>query len=289
MSNKSLESLMYWFGPQPASLSFATGFRMNFGRWVEPNIQGVYVQPWTREDNMNAAREHALGYSVEGSVDSLTNPPVQIAMRQNQSPEFSWDFPDVKIHVDLETGKVGPNSFEFYSRWRNRPMFSDQGALARDMVVDLALHTDNFGENALSPIALHECKLLDMEASRPFLAGQTPATPSYKEKIVIPTADSVRIEEVDMKSFYSRVGNVVYYPAFREFVTCPQSWLYVPEKEAEMHIAARLKLNMEQTMQASRSILISHNYARLERMFSSSQLPLTYDAMVTLCKVILNR
>lgn len=288
VSNRNFENLVYWYGPQIASLSYAIGYTKGFGKFDEPVVKEAVVLPWGKDDQLVATRERYAAFSLgEANVVSI-QPPVLSTVGNQALYEPGWDLPNVSIRVDLAGSSIRPTEFSFYSSWRERTLSSRSGATPRTLLTDLALTTERLGENQSAQLSLHEWPLIDLNASKAFLGGQAPIVPNYVEDIITHEKGPKRLkhEQVDMEDHYKRMGNKMFMPAFREFALAPMAWLYVPDKEAEDFITARLGLTYEQKLQAERIIRISHNFAKLKRLLQPHQLPLDDARVNKLCEAI---
>lgn len=289
LSNRNFENLLYTFGPQMGALTYEIGYRMRYGDFYEPRVREAVVLPWAPEDQMVSARERYLAWRMPTPDLSIANTPILAAHpAAPNSPTFrpEWDLPNVEMRVNLDQPLVNPTEFSYWSPWRERMVSSIFGATPAALLLDLALTNESVGESQLSTLKLSDFKLVDMEKSSPYLAGQAPVKPQYTERIIVPRNGQADTVSVAMDDFYSRLGTTMFMPAFREYVLAPMSWLHVVDKEAEDFIAARLGLTWEQKLQAEQSIRISHNHAKLSRLLSGPQLPMTWDSVLALCKAL---
>jgi hypothetical protein len=287
-SNKNFESLIYTFSPQIAALSYSLGYIRSFGPFDEPHVREAITLPWGRDDQLIAARERYLAFQLGSDNIVPIQPPVQSSVRSAPGFAPQWDLPNVEFHVAIGKNEIAPDDISFYSPWRKRTLTLANGASPISLLTDIALTTERAGESLMDKSSMHEYGFLDRKESEPFLNGQEPSNPSYKENIVFPKpgTQDVTIKEVDLAPLYTRMGTTMYPPAFREFALAPLSWLYTPDKEAEDFISAQLALTYEQKLQAERVIRISHNHAKLSRLLTSDQLPMTEARMRGLCRAI---
>jgi hypothetical protein len=290
-SNTNMENLVYWYGPQQAALSFGVGYRFGYGRnYDEPRVQEAIVLPWSSQDQLVATRERSMAFNVAES-SAVFHPPV-ISMVGSSLPFLpTWDLPEVDIRVNLNSNDCVPTEYSFWSSWRERMLSTRLNASPQTLLTDLALTRERLGDAQHTGLALQSWDLLDLNASAETLGKQTYFSPSYEERIVVPNRASSRSTEtitVNMSDFYHRMGTVVFPPAFREFVMCPLSWLHVPDEAAENFISARLGLTEEQSLQAKRTIRISHNFHKLKRLLPDvRQLPISEAGMNQMCKALL--
>jgi hypothetical protein len=163
------------------------------------------------------------------------------------------------------------------------------GANPRTLLLDLALTNERLGESLTDKLSIADWDFVDFTASREYLGDQGPMESNYEEEIYLPDPNrkTLRVERVDLKDHYVQLGDMMIPPAFREFLLVPQSWLYVPDPEAELFIASRLALTREQRRQAERVIRLSHNFAKLKRLLTLKQLPLSEERFQHLCRAIL--
>jgi hypothetical protein len=190
--------------------------------------------------------------------------------------------------VSIGENQIAPDDISFYSPWRKRTLTLTNGASPVSLLTDIALTSERAGESLMDRASMQEFGFIDSKESKDFLNDQAPSNPSYKENIVYPKpgTQDVTVKEVDLGPLYTRMGTTMYPPAFREFALAPIHWLYTPDKEAEDYIAAQLALTYEQKLQAERTIRISHNHAKLSRLLTSDQLPMTEARMRGLCRAI---
>jgi hypothetical protein len=291
-SNKNIENLVYTFSPAIAALSYEIGYVVSVGPFDEPKTGEAIVLPWTKEDQLIAARERALAFELGADNTMVLQPPIQAGVRG--APEFApqWDLMNVNFTVDVSKTRIMPTEISFYSQWRKRTMLLSNGATPDLLLKDIALLNDGVGEGLMDKASLKDFGFIDTETSTPFLNKQAPVKPSYMEEILFPepgTKGTVSSRKIDMTPFYSRMGTTMYMPAFREFAFVPMHWLHVPDKEAEDFIAAKLALTYEQRLQAETVIRISHNYEKLSRLLTADQLPMTKPNLVALCTALVGR
>jgi hypothetical protein len=287
-SNKSIENLVYTFSPQIAALAYQIGYVRAFGPFDEPDTREAVTLPWTREDQLIAARERALSYELGTDNVMTLQPPIQAGVRGAPDFEPQWDIPEVQFTVDISKTRIMPTEISFYSKWRKRTMLLSNGATPETLLMDIALLNDGVGEGLMDKSSLKDFGFIDTPASREYLNKQAPVQPNYDEEILYPKSGGGNVTKVTvpMGPFYSRMGTTMYMPAFREFAYAPMHWLSVPDKEAEDYICARLALTYEQRLQAEKTIRISHNYSKLKRLLSVDQLPITEAKLLALCTAL---
>jgi hypothetical protein len=290
-SNKNIENLVFTFSPTIAALSYQIGYVKAFGPFDEPDAKEAITLPWTKEDQLIAARERALAFEMGSDNTMVLQPPIQAGVRG--APEFNaqWDLMNVQFTVDISKTRIMPTEISFYSQWRKRTMLLSNGATPDLLLRDIALLNDGVGEGLMDKSSLKDFGFIDTETSKPFLNDQAPVQPSYVEEILFPEPGTRAItsKQIDMSPFYSRMGTTMYMPAFREFAFAPLHWLHVPDKEAEDFIAAKLALTYEQRIQSESVIRISHNYAKLSRLLNTDQLPMTRERIRSLCDALVGR
>lgn len=286
-SNQNIEHMIYWFGPQQSSLTYTVGHLFKFGIFDELRPVEVYATlPWTPEDQVAAARERVMNVAHR-EIGAMMHTAVMAASPSDVSPMPTWDHQDVQIELKLNQESITPTGFSYFSAWRKRHVSVEHNESPLSFMHDLALANARYGEGVTSGKDVTSWDLLDLEESRSYLGGQAPvALPvsNFVESIYVPIgARRVIMKSVDMTRFYTSLGTTVFYPPFREFVTAPMSWLYFEDKAAEDYICAKLNLTWEEKQQSLRTIRISHNYARLEQLLSTPQLPISRLALERLC------
>lgn len=305
-SNRSLEQLVMWFGPQVAVLPFAVGYGMTYGPFLELRMKEQLPVAWSREDQMTAARERNFSATLIAAAAAVARTqgvapgfaraiPVITAVDASLTPEPSWDLPNITMKVDLDSSSAVPYEYSFFSTWRNRVVSSRHFATPQHVLAELALQHEQLGEGLTTGRTIDSWPLLDLKESEPFLGEQRPMNSvNWTEQIYVPstdpaTAGALKQIPVDMRTYYQRMGTMVLPPAFREYVLAPLAWLMVPDPEAEAHIAAYLGLTHEAKLQAERVIRISHNYAKLQRLLPKrDQLPLSPDQLERLLLAVSN-
>lgn len=290
-SNKNFENLVYTFSPQIAALSYHLGYVRSFGPFDEPQVREAITLPWSKDDQLIAARERYLAFSLGADNIVPIQPPVLSSVRGAPGFTPQWDLPNVEFHVDIDANQIAPSDITFFSPWRKRMMTKSNGASPMSLLVDIALTTERAGESLMDKSSMHEYGFLDTEESTPYLNAQAPLKPDYVEMIVLPIAGTREVGQrpIDMTELYTRMGTTMYMPAFREFALAPMHWLHTPDKEAEDYIAAKLALTYEQKLQAERVIRISHNHAKLSRLLNVDQMPMPRARMLALCQAISSR
>lgn len=288
-SNKNFENLVYTFSPQISALSYQIGYIRSFGPFDEPVVREALTLPWGKDDQLLAARERYLAFSLGKDNVVPIQPPVQASVRGAPGFAPQWDLPNVDFQVDISDSSVAPTDISFYSPWRKRVLTLSNGANPTSMLLDIALTTERAGESLMDKSSMVEFGFIDPEESAAFLNNQKSTRPNYVEQIAIPVNKKIELKEVDLTDLYTRMGTTMYMPAFREFAFAPMHWLHTPDQVAEDFISARLNLTYEARLQAERVIRISHNHAKLTRLLNANQLPMTKPRMLALCQAISNR
>lgn len=293
VSNRSFESLTYWVGPLQQQLVFPIGYSMSYGPFDELRTSAAFTLPWTREDQLIASRERNFTHTlVGGSLDR--NVPIAGTVEEGFEPQPMWDLPNVDIRVDLDSSKIMPTEYSYYSTWRARRVSDRFHFSPADMLQDLALSTDTAGEGRSSGRTLDSWPLLDLQMSKEHLGEKNVPfrleSEAWLDQFFFPhpaEAGVIGTKKVDMRPFYQRQGTTVLPPAFREYVMAPLSWLHIPDPEAEKFVVARLGMTYERALQAERVIRICVNYGKLRRLLpKATQLPVDLTKLKLLVKVL---
>lgn len=293
-SNRSLEALVYWAGPAQMTLGYGLGATFRFGNFYEPRVETVFSLPWSSDDQLMAARERALSFTLGGDKETLAmRSPVQVTMDNARAPKPRFDLREVKIRVNPNGEDIQASEFSYFSKWRDRTVSTRHGATQDTLLEELALMHETLGEGLCDKMSLADFPLIDLEESLQYLGGMAPNKESFVYDILRPVFDakegirSLEAVKVPMAPLFEKYGTTMFKPAFREYVMAPMNWLFVENEEAERYIAQYLGFNKTQRADAQRVIRISHNHARLKTLLSGPQLPLTDAKVGSLCRSLM--
>jgi hypothetical protein len=286
ISNGLLEQLRYSWGQHIGPHAFPIGTIVAYGPWSELRMTEQFTLDQSVGDYLTASREKAAGVLLSKSKKGAGAFGIQQPQRMTRGRTVhylvNWDFEEVKLRVDPSATSTQITEYYWDSKVRQRQVSSRFGMQPEDLLCELALEHEEYGEGLHGPLSITDWPFIDLENSRPFLGDKEPRQLDFKEKIFFPKARKVIDETIDMKPFFTTLGAQYCVPAFCESVDVPLHWLANEQLSAEDFIIGQLNLTREEREQAVAGVRRSHNYAQLSRLFDVSQLPVDETKLVRL-------
>jgi hypothetical protein len=301
MSNRNMESLVFYYGPHAPSLPISTGFTFSFGPFKRLKLQRLEEKMWSVSDQLTGIRDRFADLtSRQRATKPTAGAPKDTAVTLSadelewnlnaaarvcgppgtRCPEAFIDLPQVRLRV-LDESDVSRIAWEYMSAWRQRVISSQTGGSVDMLYLDMALTNDTVGHGLVDSLNLDAGDIVILDKTVTDREVGNAPRDIFEDIFVVQAGGGLIKRTVRMTDYYSRHGNVMYRPAFAEFFLPPRAWYFQEDPTAIDFIVAALGLNREDAARNRLAITISHNDAVLKRIGTASA-PFNVQSLIAL-------
>lgn len=269
VSDRNMEQLTVYTGPHFPDAKMLTGYIRRYGPFIELITQPTETITWSVLDLLTALTSYQTSLMKRSAATTEWGFKAPFWM-YDEAPYGArgviLDDPEIRITL-TDKNDVSRYSLEWKSQLKQRWIHSANTPSFLDTVIfDLALQNESKGRTQIAITSLDNLGIARFDEaieSKKLIIKQDD---TFVEETMIPVDGVASVVKVDLKGYYSDIGDYAFLPPGSELLMLPFPWFLTPAERVVDFVASIKNLTISDKMRFSVVISLFHNCARYERL-----------------------